>query len=256
MAGFPTARQIVAFRDRFTFDHRAPRDRKDEGPFSLEQQSGDKMISTIVPAGLCTAEFRETSSSADLLPQEKPYIRRATAKRISDFAGGRRCAREALKCLGIEEFPILVNEDRTPRWPPATVGSITHTKGYCAAAIGRADAFHGIGIDAERTDGIEPRLWPEICTSYEVEWLRSHAEEERRRLVAILFSAKEAFYKCQYPITSQVLGFHDVNITLDDGRFSVEPDRSIDLEIGLYSGVQGRFLWLDGLVVTSFILNR
>ena len=33
--------------------------------------------------------------------------------------------------------------------------------------------------------------------------------------LAIMFSAKEAFYKCQYPLTECYLGFHDAAVTID-----------------------------------------
>ncbi len=35
----------------------------------------------------------------------------------------------------------------------------------------------------------------------------------------ILFSAKEAVYKCQYPLSNQFLGFHAVEVELGEDSF-------------------------------------
>ena len=70
---------------------------------------------------------RDLASPASLLPQELALIEGAVPKRVTEFATGRQCAREALRDLGIADVPILFGKDRCPLWPVGTVGSITHT---------------------------------------------------------------------------------------------------------------------------------
>jgi len=66
----------------------------------------------------------------------------------------------------------------------------------------------------------------------------------------ILFSAKEAVYKCQYPITTQFLGFHAVRVELGDGSFhAVFQQEAGELMPGYE--MSGRYLVEDGLVAAA-----
>ena len=44
---------------------------------------------------------------------------------------------------------VLHGEGGAPRWPDGLAGSMTHTDGYCAAALVRATDLASLGIDAE-----------------------------------------------------------------------------------------------------------
>ena len=66
----------------------------------------------------------------------------------------------------------------------------------------------------------------------------------------ILFSAKESVYKCQYPITTQFLGFHAVELEMDDGSFrAVFQQRAGEFQPG--DVMSGRYLVEDGLVASA-----
>jgi len=84
-----------------------------------------------------------------LLPAEEAAVAAAGAKRRTEFAAVRACARRALTNAGLPAGPIPRSQSGAPIWPSGVVGSMTHCKGYRACAIGRAEAFGAIGIDAE-----------------------------------------------------------------------------------------------------------
>jgi len=91
----------------------------------------------------------------DLFPEELQAMARATPARRYEFALGRRCAREALALLGGPRVAIPVGRFRDPVWPFGYVGSITHCRGFCAAAAARTPpgnsscGIRGIGLDSE-----------------------------------------------------------------------------------------------------------
>jgi 4'-phosphopantetheinyl transferase EntD len=197
--------------------HDGPGDRE-RGDDRATQSAGS--MQRILPAGVIAVEHWGLGREQDLLPDEVRHVEKAVAKRRQEFAAGRRCARLALARLGVTPGPILPAEDRTPRWPSAIVGSITHSGAYCAAAVGWTAQFRGIGIDAEQLGAVDPSLWPAICSAGELAWLLSQPAEERAALATKFFCAKEAFYKCQYTVTGRWLDFHDVAVDIAADAFA------------------------------------
>jgi 4'-phosphopantetheinyl transferase EntD len=191
-------------------------------------------LQNLFPAAVVGAELREPGDASLLLPEEAEYLGRAVPKRAQEFAAGRLCARRALAEFGVTDFPIRVASDRQPLWPEFLVGSITHTDGYCAAVVAERRRFSAIGIDCEIVGHVTPELWPQICVSAERLWLDSLALPERAAAVTLLFAAKEAFYKCQYPLVGEWLNFNDLCVTFLEwgaarGSFAVMPTRPIAL---------------------------
>jgi 4'-phosphopantetheinyl transferase EntD len=154
----------------------------------------------------------------ELHPLEQPLLERVVDKRRRELVAGRVLARRALDRLGISGHPVLRGEDRAPVWPPGVVGSISHTGGRCAVVVARPETALGVGLDLEEPRRMTERLLPMICTPAELDRLRAEEPERRRLLGALLFSAKESVYKCQYPIARRWLGFRDVELELDPNR--------------------------------------
>jgi 4'-phosphopantetheinyl transferase EntD len=187
---------------------------------------------TLFPDGVAAAELRGQGDASLLLPVESAGLGRAVQTRVQEFAAGRSCARLALAQFGIHDFPLAARGDRQPAWPPSMVGSITHTAGLCAAVVGEAARFAGLGLDCEVVGDVEPELWPKICVPRETAWLRSLPADEQARASALLFAAKEAFYKCQYPAVGEFLSFHDIRLGIrgwDSGpaAFEVHENRAL-----------------------------
>lgn len=168
------------------------------------------IMATLLPSDVMVAELRGKSDSVDIYPEERAYLQRCSDKRINDFVAGRLCAKQALHRLGISNFPLLVGKNREPIWPDNVVGSITHTDDFIAAAAAYSNTVSSIGIDVEQIIDNANELLDIVTTASEKQWLLALPAAQQPLLLTLLFSAKEAFYKCQYPLTNQWLDFHDV----------------------------------------------
>ena len=140
---------------------------------------------------------------------------RAVEKRRREFTAGRVLARKAMRRLGVPEAPIVNGEDRAPRWPAEVVGSITHTKSWCAVALAPRGSVRGVGLDVEGDDDLKRNLWDTICTPADLAWLEAQPPGERGWLGKLVFSAKECAYKAQYLETEQFLGFQAMSVAID-----------------------------------------
>jgi 4'-phosphopantetheinyl transferase EntD len=203
-------------------------------------------LSSLFPAGIVAAELRAPGDPGLLLPAEAEYLERASPKRIQEFAAGRLCARRALAEFGVHDFALRVGDDRRPIWPDFIVGSITHTAGFCAAVVAERKRFAGVGVDSEIVGHVPEDIWPSICVAQETAWLHSLAASEQAAAVTLVFAAKEAFYKCQYPITEEWLDFHDLAIEplswgLPRAEFLVHTMRQIDLGLEAALPLLGRY---------------
>lgn len=189
-------------------------------------------LQSLFPAGVVGAELREPGDASLLLPAEAEFLGRAVPKRVREFAAGRLCARRALAEFGIADFPVRTADDRQPVWPELLVGSITHTEGYCAAVVADRRRLSAIGIDCETVGHVTPELWAQILIPAESAWIASLTEVERAPAITLIFAAKEAFYKCQYPLTREWLNFSDLCVTAPawgaaQGPFAVAATRPL-----------------------------
>lgn len=190
-------------------------------------------IEALFPSGVAAAELRTAGDVSLLEPEEASAVARAVPKRVQEFAAGRLCARSALARLGISGFAVRAAPDRRPIWPDGLVGSITHTAGFCAAVVAERGRFGSLGLDTEIAGAVKEELWPSICVDAELRWIESLPRGDRTRAATLVFCAKEAFYKCQYPLTLQRLSFSDLRIAPEEwaaqgeGAFAVQPQRSL-----------------------------
>ena len=138
----------------------------------------------------------------------------AVPKRQLHFRAGRLCAREALRRLDPGRPVGIVGRDGSlPVWPTGTVGSITHTEGFVSAAAALTRDAASVGIDAERI--MSEARTREVATH--VAWpselaIAKDAGLDRLEAMTLAFSAKEAFFKCVYPLLRRTIGFHAVRL--------------------------------------------
>ncbi len=210
----------------------------------------EAVVAELLPDGVVTASANAEDWSGELFSQESRCIAGASEKRRREFTAGRVCARRALDKLGIRDFPLLPRIDRYPAWPPDVVGGISHCDDCCVAAVARAGAICGLGVDVERAEPLDFALTQIICTETELAQTRQSSARRRfdrrapdrgtldrngpdRRgpdrngpnrnepdrngpdIWKLLFSAKEAFFKCYYPLTHSWLDFKDVEVEFD-----------------------------------------
>lgn len=156
------------------------------------------------------------SSTGERHPQNASA---AKVKRQLEFRNGRRCAESLLKRLGTTE-QVLVNDDRSPAWPIRFAGSISHSKNWIWAVVAEQNQLVSVGIDTEPIIDQKTReeIILEIVTPSEWEACRD-SDLTPDQIFSIVFSAKEAFYKCCYPIVKQYFGFeHAVVESIEAGR--------------------------------------
>jgi 4'-phosphopantetheinyl transferase EntD len=211
-------------------------------------------IAALFAPGAVAFETRDTFSANTLLPEEQQFLARAVPKRVHEFAGGRACARAALAQLGFNGVALPVGAARAPVWPPGTTGSITHTGGFCAAVVATTTQMRALGLDVEVADSVKPHLWRRICSPEELATLQSADPEGAIAAATLLFSAKEAFYKCQHFLTGQWLGFSDVSITVEADGFIVHPTRTLDISQHRPGPWRGRYRRESGLVITGLCI--
>jgi 4'-phosphopantetheinyl transferase EntD len=145
-------------------------------------------------------------------PLELEDIASAAPPRRREFLAGRLIARMLSDQLGLPPAPLRRADDRSPVWPADRVGSLSHCDTLCAAAIGTSHAIRSVGIDIETIGRVDPKLWPTLFTEREAGYFRSLPPERVALETTLFFSAKESFYKCQYPLTQSWVGFQDVEV--------------------------------------------
>lgn len=191
-------------------------------------RSGEDTIGlgSLLPRGVVAVEALGSIAPDALLAAEHAVVAKAVESRRSEFARGRSCARRALTMLGGVPSPILSDDKRAPIWPPGVVGSITHCRDYCGAALANADRWSSIGIDAEVLRSLEPGVERRIILPAE----QRHLEELDPAIPweCVVFSVKEAFYKAWFPLTRRWLDFHDVEVRLDPARWRFEATLLVD----------------------------
>jgi 4'-phosphopantetheinyl transferase EntD len=122
----------------------------------------------------------------------------------------------------------------------------------------RKESLSAIGIDSEIAGGVKAELWRHICTPSETAWLRSLPHAEQPAAATLIFSAKEAFYKCQYPLMREKLNFHDAMIEpvwgSTRGIFKIHATRSIALARHATFPLPGQYLFHEEFVTAGVAL--
>jgi 4'-phosphopantetheinyl transferase EntD len=162
----------------------------------------------------CTAVTSqlETPFQAEL---RAAHRQRMNSLRLAQFLAGRHCVRDAMAELGSDLSPVLIGPDGEPIWPTGLVGSISHKSRAALAGVARADRYRSIGIDLELVD--------EVSDDYWLDEVRAPADRLQlpvSSLATALLSAKESYYKAQFPLTRQQLDWHEVSVEgASDGSF-------------------------------------
>ncbi|HEX3883793.1 MAG TPA: 4'-phosphopantetheinyl transferase superfamily protein [Stellaceae bacterium] len=182
-----------------------------------------------------------------------PALAAAIPRRRAEFVAGRLCARAALNALGAVSTEIPRAADGSPEWPAGFVGSISHTSGLAFAAACRAADAQSLGLDVERL--VAPDLARQLATI-----VATPAERARFDLAgaefSIIFSAKEAVYKCLYPLVREFLEFTDVEIeAIGADRFTCRLTRALSAAFPAGTAIEGRYTILDGMIHAGVVLR-
>jgi 4'-phosphopantetheinyl transferase EntD len=166
-----------------------------------------------------------------------------------------------MAAFGVQDFALRAAPDRRPLWPESLVGSISHTTGLCVAAVGNRQQFWGLGLDCEVVEQVSRELWPSVLTSDEGAWVDALRPGEQTAGAALVFAAKEAFYKCQSPLTSEWLDFHDLRVVARDwgaggGEFLIRGTRPLTAAAFAAEPIIGRYRFDGRLVLAGIAFAR
>ncbi|MGK2888670.1 MAG: 4'-phosphopantetheinyl transferase family protein [Candidatus Malihini olakiniferum] len=143
-------------------------------------------------------------------------LARSVPKRRAEFLAGRYLARYVLEKIGINQFTLLIGQDRSPVWPENLCGSLSHNKDSVLCAIHRrSEVFSGVGVDVETlmNDDRADSLWPSIIDDEEHQWLQG-VDMPFSQALTLSFSAKESLFKAIYPTVQHYFDFLDAQITM------------------------------------------
>lgn len=169
-------------------------------------------------------------------------------KRQAEYFHGRLCARQALGALGVGEVGIGAQGE--PLWPAGVVGSISHSRTLAAAVVAGAARCGGIGLDIEEwADHAAAEAMPGLVVSArELAYLGGFEREmARERLLTLVFSAKESFYKGAFGAVGRFFDFNAIELArldLDGGslRFTLAETLSPQFQLGQSVTVECRML--------------
>ncbi len=218
---------------------------------SFESSCGAlQLVATLAPA-----EFARISDEyADLLPAN---LRHAVVKRRVEFIAGRLAAAILLHRLGATNTDVGIGEGREPLWPQGYAGSISHSNQLVAIMVCRADSTESLGIDTETIDGMNTGSIEQLCLCNEEQHWLTHGSLSAQTVVILIFSAKEAFFKCLYPFVGRYFDFQDASVTrLDLAARSIELTLKVSLNERFFKGycLSGKFSLSGSSVFTSFEL--
>ncbi len=225
---------------------------------ATDQNNQEARQSLLAPLFADDVALAATDPAADQpvpLPEELNGLSpRAVEKRRREFAAGRAVARAAMAQLDHSPAPILVGKDRAPVWPKGLIGSITHCKTCAMAAVSTSDRYAGLGLDVEEDTPLKSELWDAICSKREQDWMRAH--HNPAQMGKLIFSAKEAAYKCQYNVSRRYFGFEGMELEFDMTNHSFRAEFTAD-QVPFVQGTSlfGRFAIGAGLIITAVSLS-
>ena len=204
------------------------------------------------PVAVAVTDPRDEHGGA--FPEELAELPRAVDSRRREYLAGRIAAHRAMEKLGLAARPVLSSRSRAPVWPRGLVGSLSHNATTCVAVVARASQVRSLGVDVEDDSPLPADLIATVCTLDERAWLASRPEVSRRLLAKLIFSAKEAVYKCQFPISRKVIDFTSVLVTpdMDTGQFEATFLEDAGA-FRVHDRLTGRFAISDHLIHTAMV---
>ena len=216
----------------------------------------------ILPASLhdltaCYCYFPEQSAHQNsFISQYQDYLpdtlSTALPNRQAEFIAGRLSAASALQSAGLKAQVLQQNLDRSPQWPPETVGSISHKGNLAAAITAKRKDYQFVGLDIERAIPHQTalKLAPKILSNAEravIEGTRiDNKNLEFSQGFTRVFSAKEALYKAIYPYVKRYLPFSICELTaLSSDRLTLQLSAEIAKSISHTAPFEVHYTTLD-----------
>ena len=215
----------------------------------------DAAARALLPEGFGVSVLDPRAFYTGLAPGEEAALAGAVPGRAREFTAGRVAARRAMRAIGLGDHPVPAGVDRAPIWPEGVVGSISHCAEHCVAAVASTGAWASVGLDIEPDAPLDEALWESVLRPEEIAWLVGRPTERRGRFARLIFSAKEAAYKCQYPLTRTLLDFDELAITVEPGAFLATFQRPV-APFAAGAILAGRWTAAEGALLTAITLPR
>lgn len=180
-------------------------------------------------------------------------LRESVPKRQLQYLAGRFCALEALRAFGVDAARLPRQSNRLPDWPKGFTGSISHSGDEACAVVMRKHDAASVGLDVESIVSADraSRVAPLVAGSRELTAAYA-AGLDTAAAVTLVFSAKEALFKCLFPFAQRWLGYGAAEIeTRQDGTFSVRLAEPWSEGFGAGATFTGRWAQLDGRIYTA-----
>lgn len=201
----------------------------DLGTTSTMLRKAASSFMTVLPPSLLLKVSEMDSAQGSLIGEERKLIEGVTSTRRRELVAGRVLARELMAQMGHAPSPIT-QSDGAPVWPTGLCGSISHTASHVAVAMAPTANLDSVGIDIEDGRNLG-KAASGIGAADEIELIVAHPfAGDREAAARLLFSAKEALFKCQAPLSGNTdLDFTDVRLDLTpDGIFRGLPTGNIE----------------------------
>lgn len=193
------------------------------------------------PVSVAACRIGERTARA-LQHAELAQTGRMAPARVLEFVAGRVAARAA---LGLD-VSIPMGTDRAPVWPDGWFGTISHAQGWAIAAVSQ-DVSPGLDIEA---DAALPRdVWNTVLLPFERAWV--DAAPDPGRAARLIFCAKEAAYKAQFPRSGLLFGFDTLSVTVSDADLTAEFTKDAAPFVA-GQVLRGRWAGLEGVIVAGF----
>jgi enterobactin synthetase component D len=165
--------------------------------------------------------FREDAVFSGV--QLPPELTSAAKHRQAQFRAGRYCAGLAISrlCGPGADTRVARGERGAPVWPASLTGSITHTREFAWAAVALRTVVTSVGIDTERV--VAPDLGRRISTLVLTATDTADEGLDEATWITLVFSAKEALFKCVYPLVGRQIDYSAATIRREkpgSARFS------------------------------------
>ncbi|MDA3856905.1 MAG: 4'-phosphopantetheinyl transferase superfamily protein, partial [Roseovarius sp.] len=114
----------------------------------------------------------------------------------------------------------------------------------------RQGAITGLGIDLEPAEALPQDMLETVCTGQEQAATKDHDLWGR-----MIFCAKEAVFKAQYPLSRQTLEFHDLETSIDlaEGQFEACFTRACP-PFQPRARITGHIVIAEGLILAVVVL--
>ena len=184
----------------------------------------------------------------------------AVPKRHAEFRAGRLSAAEALRRLdpALAHSPVPRADHGVPQFPDGVVGSITHTAGIAAAAVARTRDARSLGIDFEPVVSSHQARAIGTAVAWPCELVEGRDSGlDLGEAFTLVFSAKEALFKCLFPIVRVFFDFRDVRIVAVDAAtrmFRAKVVRTLSKQVRAGAVLEGRFHIEQARVHTGILL--